>query len=46
MAGVAALMATLWVTELIPIPVTSLLPLALFPLLGIADLGTVGGIGD
>jgi sodium-dependent dicarboxylate transporter 2/3/5 len=38
-AGVAALMAVWWITEAIPIPVTALLPLALFPILG---LGTIG----
>lgn len=38
-AAVAALMAVWWVTEPIPIPVTSLLPLVLFPLLGIASMG-------
>lgn len=35
MAAVALLMATWWMTEAIPIPATSLLPLPLFPLLGI-----------
>ncbi len=35
MAAVALLMATWWMCESIPIPATSLLPLALFPLLGI-----------
>lgn len=35
MAAVAILMATWWMTEAIPIPATSLLPIALFPLLGI-----------
>jgi sodium-dependent dicarboxylate transporter 2/3/5 len=34
-AAVTALMAIWWVTESIPIPATSLLPIALFPLLGI-----------
>jgi sodium-dependent dicarboxylate transporter 2/3/5 len=38
-AAVALLMATWWVTEAIPIPATALLPLALFPLLGIASIG-------
>ncbi|MDP9348673.1 MAG: DASS family sodium-coupled anion symporter [Gemmatimonadota bacterium] len=33
-----ALMAVWWVTEAIPIPATALLPLALFPLLGVADI--------
>ncbi len=35
MAAVAALMAAWWITEAIPIPATALLPLPLFPLLGI-----------
>ena len=35
MAAVALLMATWWMTEAIPIPATSLLPLPLFPLMGI-----------
>jgi solute carrier family 13 (sodium-dependent dicarboxylate transporter), member 2/3/5 len=35
MLAVAVLMATWWMTEAIPIPATSLLPLALLPLLGI-----------
>ncbi len=35
MAAVAILMATWWMSEAIPIPATSLLPIALFPLLGI-----------
>jgi len=34
-AAVTVLMAIWWVTESIPIPATSLLPIALFPLLGI-----------
>ena len=34
-AAVAALMAAWWVTEAIPIPATALLPLVLFPLLGV-----------
>ncbi len=34
-AAVAVLMATWWITEAIPIPVTALLPLILFPLLKI-----------
>ena len=37
MAAVALLMAGWWITEAIPIPATSLLPVALFPLLGILD---------
>ena len=34
-AAVAFLMAVWWITEAIPIPATALLPIALFPLLGI-----------
>ncbi len=36
--GVGLLMIILWVTEAIPIPVTSLLPIVLFPLLGVLPL--------
>lgn len=35
MAGVAALMAVWWMTEAIPLAATSLIPLVLFPLLGL-----------
>ncbi len=35
MAAVAALMGVFWVTQVLPMEVTSLLPLALFPLLGV-----------
>jgi solute carrier family 13 (sodium-dependent dicarboxylate transporter), member 2/3/5 len=38
-AAVALLMATWWITEIIPISATALLPLVLFPMLGIADIG-------
>ncbi len=41
MAGVAVLMAWWWVFEVVPIPVTSLLPLALLPGLGIEKLTPV-----
>ncbi|WP_027723232.1 SLC13 family permease [Maridesulfovibrio zosterae] len=34
-AAVTALMAIWWITEAIPIPATSLIPIALFPLLGV-----------
>jgi sodium-dependent dicarboxylate transporter 2/3/5 len=34
-AAVAALMAIWWITEAVPIPATALLPVALFPLLGV-----------
>ncbi|MCK4858490.1 MAG: SLC13/DASS family transporter [candidate division Zixibacteria bacterium] len=40
-AAVAALMAIWWITEAIPIPATALLPVALFPLLGIMPGKTV-----
>jgi len=35
MAAVALLMAGWWITEAVPIPVTALVPVALFPLLGL-----------
>ena len=38
-AAVAMLMAAWWVTEAVPIPATALLPLLLFPLLGILPIG-------
>lgn len=37
-AGVALLMAIFWISESIPIPTTALLPLVLFPLLGLGDI--------
>lgn len=37
-ALLSVMMATLWVTEAIPIPATSLLPLVLLPLLGISSI--------
>jgi len=37
-AGVAALMAAWWICETIPIPATALLPLVVFPLLGLSDI--------
>ncbi|GJQ30102.1 MAG: di- and tricarboxylate transporter [Phycisphaerae bacterium] len=37
-AAAAALIAVWWVTEALPLEATGLLPIALFPLLGIADL--------
>ena len=40
-AGCALWMAIWWVTESVPIPVTSLLPLVLFPLFGMGDITEV-----
>ncbi|MEZ6125881.1 MAG: SLC13 family permease [Planctomycetaceae bacterium] len=39
--GVTVLMATLWVSQAIPLAATSLLPLVLFPVLGIQSAKTV-----
>jgi len=41
-AAVIALMATWWIMEVIPIAVTSLFPLFLFPLIGVADVAQTG----
>ena len=38
-AGGAMLMAVFWIAESLPIPVTALLPLVLFPALGLGDIG-------
>ena len=38
-AGAAILMAVFWIAESIPIPATALLPLVLFPALGLGDIG-------
>ena len=40
-AGGALWMAIWWMTEAVPIPVTSLLPLVLFPLFGVGSFGTM-----
>lgn len=40
-AAVVVLMAVLWMTEAVPLAATALLPLALFPLLGIATVDAV-----
>ncbi|MCH8275928.1 MAG: DASS family sodium-coupled anion symporter [Bacteroidetes bacterium] len=39
-AGMGLLMALWWMTEAIPIPVTSLVPLAILPVLQVADIRT------
>lgn len=41
MVGVATMMAIWWISEVVPIPVTSLLPILLVPLLGIASVKEV-----
>ncbi len=38
-AGIGILMAVLWVTETIPLAVTALLPIVLFPVSGVASIG-------
>jgi len=43
MVAVAALMAIWWITEAIPIPATALLPVVLFPFLGIMKGQDVAG---
>lgn len=40
-AGVTLLVASWWITEPIPIPATSLIPLAIFPLVGVLDASEV-----
>lgn len=42
-AAVAVLMAVWWMSEAIPISVTALLPLALFPILNLADIKDFSG---
>jgi sodium-dependent dicarboxylate transporter 2/3/5 len=43
MAGVLVWMAIWWLTEVVPIAATSLLPVVLLPVLGIADARSVSG---
>lgn len=38
-AAIGVLMAVLWMTEALPLPATSLLPVALFPLAGVLPIG-------
>jgi sodium-dependent dicarboxylate transporter 2/3/5 len=46
-AGVAVLMATWWITEALPIPATALIPLVLFPQLGVSSMrGTATPYAD
>ncbi|WP_143529315.1 DASS family sodium-coupled anion symporter [Rubrobacter xylanophilus] len=37
--SVGILMAVWWITEALPLPATALLPIALFPLLGVVEIG-------
>lgn len=47
LAAVAALMAIWWITEAVPIPATSIVPMFLFPLLGIMPSArTTASYGD
>lgn len=43
MAAVVLWMAVWWISEAVPLAVTSMLPIVLFPLLGITDLPKVAG---
>lgn len=40
-AGIAGLMASFWIFEVVPLPVTSLLPMVLFPLFDVASGATI-----
>jgi len=42
MAAIVTLMGAWWILEAVPIPVTSILPLVLFPLFGISDMSSTG----
>lgn len=41
--AIGTLMVTWWVTQALPMPVVALLPLLLFPVMGVADMGEVAG---
>ncbi|XP_045172068.2 Na(+)/citrate cotransporter-like [Mercenaria mercenaria] len=43
-AYVIVVMALLWLTEAIPIPVTALMPVFLFPLLGVVKASVISGV--
>jgi len=43
-AGLASWMAIWWITEAVPLPVTALIPVALFPLFGIMNGKTVSSL--
>ena len=43
-AGIGALMAVWWMTEALPLPATSLLPLVLFPLMGVFSIDQAGSL--
>ncbi len=40
--GIIAWMVLWWITEIVAIPVTALLPLVLFPILGLSELKSIG----
>jgi sodium-dependent dicarboxylate transporter 2/3/5 len=42
-AGVTVLMAVWWATEALPLAATALVPVALLPMMGAADLESIGG---
>ncbi len=43
-AGIAILMAIWWITEAIPIPATALVPVVLFPIMGVVDGKTISSL--
>jgi sodium-dependent dicarboxylate transporter 2/3/5 len=44
MFAIAFLMAALWISEAVPLAITALIPVALFPLLGVVDGKTVSAL--